>query len=283
MFPSTEPEVWLAANPADPSNLIGSIQQDRWSDGGAQGLVAPYSRDGGRSWNEVPLPFSVCASSYYSGNVLQRSVHRAPVRPRLRSVGRRRPGRHGLRGQHLLQRERQRRLGRRGDVERRRPDVAQPAEHRRRGRERPVVPVQRQGVRHRRPGARRHRVRGLGSPPEHRVPAGRAARRRAATDERVFHRVRRRAGGRARGRARLLRRPRRCFSRTTDFGRTLVAPDRDRADPGERADDRRTRSSSTRATARSTTSTCTSTPTTRSRSRTSPRTTAAGRGGRARS
>ena len=71
VFPSTEPEVWLAANPSDPSNLIGSIQQDRWSDGGAQGLVAPYSFDGGRSWNEVPLPFSVCASAYYSGNVLR--------------------------------------------------------------------------------------------------------------------------------------------------------------------------------------------------------------------
>ena len=71
VFPSTEPEVWLAANPADSSNLIGSIQQDRWSDGGAQGLVAPYTRDGGRSWNETPLPFSVCASPYYSGKVLR--------------------------------------------------------------------------------------------------------------------------------------------------------------------------------------------------------------------
>ena len=41
VFPSTEPEVWLAANPRDPRNLIGAIQQDRWDDGGAQGLVAP--------------------------------------------------------------------------------------------------------------------------------------------------------------------------------------------------------------------------------------------------
>jgi hypothetical protein len=70
-FPSTEPEVWLAANPADPNDLVGSIQQDRWSDGGAQGLVAPYSRDGGRTWKDVPLPFSVCASSAYGGNVLR--------------------------------------------------------------------------------------------------------------------------------------------------------------------------------------------------------------------
>jgi hypothetical protein len=71
VFPSTEPEVWLAANPAAPKNLIGAIQQDRWDDGGAQGLVAPYSLDDGMSWKEVPLPFSVCASSYYHGKVLK--------------------------------------------------------------------------------------------------------------------------------------------------------------------------------------------------------------------
>ncbi|MDX6484901.1 MAG: hypothetical protein QOF43_54 [Gaiellaceae bacterium] len=70
VFPSTEPEVWLAANPADAQNLIGSIQQDRWSDGGAKGLVAPYSLDGGRSWSEVPLPFSECAAPYYHRKVL---------------------------------------------------------------------------------------------------------------------------------------------------------------------------------------------------------------------
>jgi hypothetical protein len=71
VYPSTEPEVWLAANPADSRNLIGAIQQDRWSDGGAQALVAPYSFDGGRSWNEVPLPFSSCAGPAYHGHVLQ--------------------------------------------------------------------------------------------------------------------------------------------------------------------------------------------------------------------
>jgi hypothetical protein len=70
VFPSTEPEVWLAANPARPRNLIGEIQQDRWSNGGAKGLVAPYSFDGGRSWGEVALPFSECAAPYYHGKVL---------------------------------------------------------------------------------------------------------------------------------------------------------------------------------------------------------------------
>jgi hypothetical protein len=61
LFPATEPEVWLAANPADPNNLIGTYQQDRWSDGGAQGLVAAYSRDGGHGWKQTTLPFSSCA------------------------------------------------------------------------------------------------------------------------------------------------------------------------------------------------------------------------------
>jgi hypothetical protein len=70
VFPSTEPEAWLAANPASRRNLIGSVQQDRWSDGGAKGLVAPYSLDGGSSWNEVALPFSECAASTYRGKVL---------------------------------------------------------------------------------------------------------------------------------------------------------------------------------------------------------------------
>ena len=70
MFPSTEPEVWLAANPANRRNLIGSIQQDRWSDGGAKGLAAPFSFDAGRTWDEVALPFSECAAPAYRGRVL---------------------------------------------------------------------------------------------------------------------------------------------------------------------------------------------------------------------
>ena len=54
-----EPQV--AVNPRDPKNLIGTWQQDRWSNGGAHGLVAGFSRDGGQTWSETPLPFSDCA------------------------------------------------------------------------------------------------------------------------------------------------------------------------------------------------------------------------------
>jgi hypothetical protein len=69
-YPNTELEPWLAANPANPRNLIGSYQQDRWLDGGAKGLVASYSMNAGNTWKAVPLPFSECAAPYYGGNVL---------------------------------------------------------------------------------------------------------------------------------------------------------------------------------------------------------------------
>jgi hypothetical protein len=67
---SGEVEPWVADNPANPLNLVGSWQQDRWSDGGAKGLVAAWSNDGGGHWGETPLPFSQCAARYYNGVVL---------------------------------------------------------------------------------------------------------------------------------------------------------------------------------------------------------------------
>jgi hypothetical protein len=69
-FPDTELEPWVAANPANHRNLIGSYQQDRWYDGGAKGLVAAYSFNSGQSWKSVALPFSECAAPFYGGNVL---------------------------------------------------------------------------------------------------------------------------------------------------------------------------------------------------------------------
>ncbi|MFT0172050.1 sialidase family protein [Paraburkholderia mimosarum] len=60
-YVNAEVEPWLAVNPALPRNLIGVWQQDRWSDGGAHGLVAGFSFDGGTTWGETTLPFSACA------------------------------------------------------------------------------------------------------------------------------------------------------------------------------------------------------------------------------
>jgi hypothetical protein len=54
-------EPYLAINPSNPSNLVGAWQQDRWSDGGAHGLVAGSSMDGGKTWKRHKLPLSVCA------------------------------------------------------------------------------------------------------------------------------------------------------------------------------------------------------------------------------
>jgi hypothetical protein len=56
---------WVAVNPAHPSNIIGVYQQDRWSDGGARGLVASVTHDGGATWSRSFAPFTFCSG----GNV----------------------------------------------------------------------------------------------------------------------------------------------------------------------------------------------------------------------
>src|SRR5215213_5535277 len=60
-YPSTEVEPFVAVNPTDPDNIIGAYQQDRWSDGGANGLGGSVSFDGGAIWSQVFPPFSTCA------------------------------------------------------------------------------------------------------------------------------------------------------------------------------------------------------------------------------
>lgn len=61
LFPGTEVEPWVATNPADDRNSIAVWQQDRFSNGGSQGLRAAYSDSTG--WhNPANQPaFSVCA------------------------------------------------------------------------------------------------------------------------------------------------------------------------------------------------------------------------------
>jgi hypothetical protein len=69
-YQSAEVEPWIAANPANAGNLIGTWQQDRWSDGGAKGQVASWSFDGGKSWGQTPQPFTTCAQPFYKTQVL---------------------------------------------------------------------------------------------------------------------------------------------------------------------------------------------------------------------
>ncbi|MBO0681873.1 MAG: exo-alpha-sialidase [Candidatus Dormibacteraeota bacterium] len=59
--PSAEVEPWVTANPAVPGNLVAAWQQDRWSNGGARGLVSGRSTDDGATWTQTDLPFSACA------------------------------------------------------------------------------------------------------------------------------------------------------------------------------------------------------------------------------
>ena len=60
-FPNAEVEPFAAADPRDHDHLVGAWQQDRWSDGGAHGLMAATSSNGGRSWQLSALPLSQCA------------------------------------------------------------------------------------------------------------------------------------------------------------------------------------------------------------------------------
>ena len=60
-FLNAEVEPWVDANPTDPDNLIAVWQQDRWSNGGARGLLTAVTHDGGVTWDTTFPHFSVCA------------------------------------------------------------------------------------------------------------------------------------------------------------------------------------------------------------------------------
>ncbi|MDX6548935.1 MAG: hypothetical protein QOG33_2485 [Gaiellales bacterium] len=61
VYKNSEVEPFVAVNPANPSNFIGVFQQDRWSNGGAHGLVTRASLDGGATWSQSFPHFSTCA------------------------------------------------------------------------------------------------------------------------------------------------------------------------------------------------------------------------------
>jgi hypothetical protein len=56
LFPNTAIEPWVAVDPTDPSRLLVGTQQDRWSDGGARGLIGVVSKDGGSTWTDSLPP-----------------------------------------------------------------------------------------------------------------------------------------------------------------------------------------------------------------------------------
>ena len=66
VYVGSEVEPYVAINPTDSQNLVGVWQQDRWSNGGAQGLLSAFSTDGGQTWTARQVPFSRCSG----GNAL---------------------------------------------------------------------------------------------------------------------------------------------------------------------------------------------------------------------
>src|SRR5438876_1826908 len=61
-YVDSEVEPYGAVNPTDSANVIAVWQQDRWSNGGAHGLAAGVTKNGGTSWTVGSLPFSRCAA-----------------------------------------------------------------------------------------------------------------------------------------------------------------------------------------------------------------------------
>src|SRR3954463_10605239 len=55
-FRGSEVEPSIAVNPAQRRNRIGVWQQDRWSTGGANGVLARVSNDGGATWRDSISP-----------------------------------------------------------------------------------------------------------------------------------------------------------------------------------------------------------------------------------
>src|SRR5215211_6386596 len=49
-FPNSEIEPWFAVDPTNPAKFLAAWQQDRWNNGGSEGIVTARSIDGGLTW-----------------------------------------------------------------------------------------------------------------------------------------------------------------------------------------------------------------------------------------
>ncbi len=68
-FPAAEVEPFVAIDPRDARHLVGVWQQDRWSNGGSNGLGSGASFDGGKTWATGFAHFSNCSG----GNAANRA------------------------------------------------------------------------------------------------------------------------------------------------------------------------------------------------------------------
>jgi hypothetical protein len=64
-YAGSEVEPYIAADPSNPAHLVASFQQDRWNDGGSNGLTNVVSTNGGLTWSLASSQpqFSKCAGA----------------------------------------------------------------------------------------------------------------------------------------------------------------------------------------------------------------------------
>lgn len=64
-YPGAEVEPYVTVDPSNPQHLVGSFQQDRWNDGGSNGLTNVVSTNGGASWSLATgqPQFSTCGGA----------------------------------------------------------------------------------------------------------------------------------------------------------------------------------------------------------------------------
>jgi hypothetical protein len=65
VYPGMEVEPAIAVDPADDSHLVVAWQQDRWSNGGANGIGTAASFDGGATWTNALPAFAQCEGGAY--------------------------------------------------------------------------------------------------------------------------------------------------------------------------------------------------------------------------
>jgi hypothetical protein len=61
LYRNAEVEPYVSVDTRNSKHIIGVWQQDRWSNGGANGLLTGVSRDGGQSWKRTFAHFTRCA------------------------------------------------------------------------------------------------------------------------------------------------------------------------------------------------------------------------------
>jgi hypothetical protein len=61
LFANAEVEPTFATDPLDPHHWVAAWQQDRWSSGGARGVVVGVSVDDGHQWSQRSVAFTRCA------------------------------------------------------------------------------------------------------------------------------------------------------------------------------------------------------------------------------